>query len=166
MRYRQVVPADVLARSSRTLTGRFDPTVRMWARIDKRGPNECWPWTGVIGRDGYGKFRGTSAQREVYQALVGLIPDGLELDHLCRNRSCVNPAHLEPVTHRENGARSPLWGGTINSAKTHCKRGHPFDAANTYRVRGRRSCRACNAEAVERYRARRPALLSDESEGR
>lgn len=79
------------------------------------------------------------AYRFAYEFLVGPIPDGLELDHLCRVRLCVNPAHLEPVTHAENNKRAGV-------AKTHCKWGHPYNEANTYRRRdrpGNRQCRVC-----------------------
>ena len=81
------------------------------ARVDTSpGPDSCWPWRGQVNRGGYGvaryKRRTTTAHRAIYRILVGPIPDGLELDHLCRNRLCVNPAHLEPVTHLENVRRA------------------------------------------------------------
>jgi hypothetical protein len=81
---------------------------------------------------------------------VGVIPDGLELDHLCCVNACVRPDHLEAVTKKENMRRRSV-------SQTHCKHGHAFDDANTYRSRthGRRSCRACNRRAVARYSARR-----------
>ncbi|KAB2977369.1 HNH endonuclease [Streptomyces sp. SS1-1] len=82
------------------------------------------------------------AHRVAYQEIVGPIPEGLQLDHLCRVRHCVNPAHLEPVTSRENTLRGENLVA-INAAKTHCKRGHLFDAANTYRWRNSRICREC-----------------------
>jgi uncharacterized Zn-finger protein len=83
---------------------------RFWAKVDRRGPDDCWPW--LAGRDylGYGAFSRVRAKTERahrvgYELLVGPIPEGLQLDHLCRNTSCVNPAHLEPVTNRENVIR-------------------------------------------------------------
>lgn len=117
-----------------------------FARYVQRG-DECWEWTGARNAYGYGVFkldgRVVMAHRFSYEAEVGLIPDGLQLDHLCRVRHCVNPAHLEPVTSRENLLR----GSTItaaNAAKTHCKRGHEFTPENTYvDKKGRRDCRAC-----------------------
>lgn len=108
----------------------------------------CWLWTGGRGDYGHGVYHVTHrhqvrAHRYAYEELVGPIPDGLVLDHLCRNPPCVNPAHLEPVTQRVNTLR----GATIpaaNAAKTHCVNGHPFDEANTYiRPDGARSCRTC-----------------------
>lgn len=83
---------------------------RFWPKVDRRGPDECWPWLATLDRYGYGTFhdgrRLTGAHRMAYELLRGPIPDGLELDHLCRTRGCVNPAHLEAVTHRENMGRS------------------------------------------------------------
>lgn len=103
----------------------------------------CWEWQGKRGVTGYGltKVKNSSymAHRVVYQLLVGSIPPGLELDHLCRNRACVNPSHLEPVTHHENLRRSPVSLGSINQRKTHCPLGHPYDI---FRAGGRR-CRTC-----------------------
>ena len=83
------------------------------------------------------------AHRMIYELLVGPIPDGLEIDHLCRNRGCVNPGHMEPVTHRENLMRGDTVAAA-NPAKTHCIRGHPYDDENTYRYGSHRYCRACN----------------------
>lgn len=122
----------------------------------------CWDWRASTDAGGYGQMRvgprGSSrlrpAHRLAYELLVGPIPEGLDLDHLCRNRRCVNPAHLEPVTRSENlrrGARSAL--------ATHCPRGHAFDDENTLRTsRGHRYCRTCNREACKaRHRRARGA---------
>jgi hypothetical protein len=113
--------------------------------------SDCWQFTGYIDRDGYGRYndRRTGEQmahRFAYRWFVGDIPAGLTLDHLCRNRSCVNPAHLEPVTTRENLRRGGI--GT----QTHCQRGHPFDEKNTAIVQGWRRCRACHAFRQRQYR--------------
>jgi hypothetical protein len=90
------------------------------------------------------------AHRFVYEQLGGLIPPGLQLDHRCRLRACVNPAHLEPVTARENLLR----GATVtaaNAAKTHCHAGHVFDDENTYRRGEWRYCRPCRRQAMRRW---------------
>lgn len=116
--------------------------------------NGCWDWVGAIGVGGYGIWDadgGRLAHRTLYIRAKGAIPTGLQLDHLCRNPSCVNPDHLEPVTPRENTRRSNGISG-INSRKTHCLNGHPFDDTNTYvPKKGGRYCKQC---ALVRQRAR------------
>lgn len=123
---------------------------RFWAKVDRSG--DCWEWRAFRGRDGYGRFhvgrdesgnkKKWNAHRVAYELIVGSIPEGLDLDHLCRNRGCVNPAHLEPVTRRENLMR----GETIvaaAAAKTHCVHGHEYTPENTI-IDGRgRRCREC-----------------------
>lgn len=111
----------------------------------------CWEWIGAIDRHGYGNFNAGNrklvrAHRWGYERLVGSIPDGLDLDHLCRVRRCVNPEHLEPVTRRENVIRgaSPT---TPKKRRDRCFRGHPYTPKNTYVSKtGRRVCRRCGAE--------------------
>jgi len=124
---------------------------RFWRHVHEAGPDECWEWTGWCDRAGYGRFRPTSKQsdpktpahRFAYELFVGPIPDGLELDHLCRNKSCVNPGHLEPVTAQVNSRRR----SAALPPKTHCRQGHPFDEANTsIQKDGSRKCRACDRE--------------------
>lgn len=124
-----------------------------WARVSK-AEDDCWRWIGVLDRAGYGRFAGGHyesdyAHRLSYIALVGPIPNGLELDHLCRVRNCVNPNHLEPVTHEENMRRG-YW-----AQATHCVNGHPWNEPNMYRDReGKRRCRACGRKRVREYRQR------------
>src|SRR3990167_5623746 len=103
-----------------------------WAKVDKKGLNDCWLWKGAD-TQGYGHFKTKGkyllAHRFAYETIVGLIPAGLTLDHLCRQRACVNPLHLEPVTRGENVLRG-IGRSARNARKTHCIRGHPFDEAN------------------------------------
>ncbi|WP_406321032.1 HNH endonuclease signature motif containing protein [Streptomyces sp. NBC_00519] len=125
-----------------------DWTDRFLAKVAD-GNGGCWDWTGHIKPNGYGQVtiggRKLNAHRFAYETLRAPIPDGLVIDHLCRNRRCVNPDHLEPVTHQTNVLRG--IGPTARNAKaTHCVRGHDFNAANTYiRPNGARQCRACHA---------------------
>lgn len=123
----------------------------------------CWVWHGRIVR-GYGVLtingRPRRAHRISYEEFAHQIPAGLQLDHLCRNRSCINPHHLEPVTPRENTYRSHIALAPINAAKTQCPQGHPYDEENTgitYRGKQReRYCRTCARERVRRRRAASP----------
>ena len=122
---------------------------RFWEKVDRRGSDECWPWLASLDAYGYGQIYGgplsptnRKAHQVAYEINVGPIPSGLELDHTCRNPACVNPAHLEPVTHRENGLRG-VGVGARNARKNHCPKGHPYDLVNTaFNKRGRR-CRTC-----------------------
>jgi hypothetical protein len=140
-----------------------DTRARFWSHVDKSGG--CWLWTSAILSNGYGRVTigriGLLAHRVAYEFEMGPIPDGLTIDHLCRVRHCVNPAHLEAVTNGENIRRgfSPL---ALRARQTHCLRGHPFDEQNTYWTRdglGRmgRHCRRCTYERNKRNKARRRA---------
>lgn len=109
--------------------------------------NDCWVWQGSRSSLGYGRIgvegRMKRAHRVSYELHVGPIPEGLSIDHLCRNRACINPAHLEPVTHAEN-VRRGVSPSALNATKTHCKRGHEFTPENTITISGGyRSCRIC-----------------------
>lgn len=141
---------------------------RLWAKVDASG--SCWLWTAYVDPTGYGRFGvgGTMrrAHRVVWETLVGPVPDGLELDHLCRVRRCVNPDHLEPVTRRENVRRGVA--ALLQRQKTHCPSGHSY-AEHAYEVPSRpgvRYCQECNRvrsrlnrqannAASRRYRARK-----------
>lgn len=123
---------------------------RFWTFVSKG--EGCWEWTGhIIPTTGYGQWsyggrpsKKSLAHRYSYQIMRGEIPARLQLDHLCRNRRCVNPDHLEAVTQRVNILRGN-GASARNARKTHCIRGHAFDAANTYLTpgTGHRQCRAC-----------------------
>lgn len=120
---------------------------RIWDRVDMSGgPDACWPWKLSIGSHGYGQVgwmgtggRGmTTAMRATWTAIHGPIPDGLQIDHLCRNRPCCNPAHLRLLTLSENSSN------TSRLLRTECLHGHPYDEQNTYITKqGWRRCRTC-----------------------
>jgi hypothetical protein len=134
---------------------------RFWGYVQRGGEQDCWLWTAGSSC-GYGAFsphhgHTVRAHRFAYELLIGPIPDGLVIDHLCRVKRCVNPAHLEPVTFGENVMRGETLSST-NAAKTHCNSGHALDEANTYVWRGWRRCRLCNAASVRRSASRKRAV--------
>lgn len=118
--------------------------IRFWTKVNFT--DSCWLWTGSRNLQGYGQwpnaFGSALAHRYAYTFCVGPIPDGLEIDHLCRVPLCVNPDHLEPVTHRENQLRG-TGQVALNARKTHCVHGHAFTPSNTYIWRSERHCRLC-----------------------
>ncbi len=152
-----------MPRKSRNPNGR--PARPLLARVMEfisPEPNSgCWLWTGQLTHQGYGRIIGRvdggprkyhSAHRLVYRTLRGHIPDGLVLDHLCRIHSCVNPAHLEPVTCKENIRRGETALANLN--KTHCPQGHPYSPENVYLHAGRH-CRICRHVAMTKDSRRR-----------
>lgn len=141
---------------------RADPVERLLSKT-RLSDDECWLWTGATtGRTGYGSTRldgvRMTAHRAVWTLLVGPIPEGMELDHLCRIRLCVNPEHLEPVIQRTNWER-----GDAPSAKAArsglCKRGHPLEGDNLvpwqWEHRGRRQCKTCSDASKRAYKRRK-----------
>ena len=122
-------------------------------------PTGCWEWQACLSTTGYGMFsikhQLLRAHRFAYEFFNNTsISEGLEIDHLCRNLICVNPDHLEAVTHRENINR----GRSFNREKTHCLQGHPYDNSNTGINKGRRYCRTCSREKTRRRRAKSQGL--------
>jgi hypothetical protein len=131
----------------------------MWRRLEGGVEDDCILWEGAVDRHGYGRTsnyyteqpskRTRLAHRMAYGEVVGSIPDGMELDHLCEVRLCVNPAHLEPVTRAENQRRR-------RERRTHCKNGHEVAGDNVYEWKNkqghvRKGCRTCRAAASSRY---------------
>lgn len=124
----------------------------------------CWRWTGPLNHEGYGRFScagAGSAHRAAFSRLTAPIPPGLVIDHLCRNRACVNPAHMEPVTNRENTRR-----GLVARARSECPQGHFFTDANTYRWGTERQCRACRRAAHRRQEEDRKAAVAQKRAAR
>ena len=101
------------------------------------------------------------AHRLAYQSFYGPIPDGLVIDHLCRNRTCCNPAHLEAVTNRENTLRG-VGFPALNDAKTHCPQGHEYAGEKLYVWKGKRFCRACRRAADRRWRQKKKGMVDAE----
>lgn len=137
---------------------------RFWSKVNKDGPGGCWLWTaatlgGNAPEGEYGQFampRGTTryVHRLAYLALVGPIPDGMDIDHLCRVKLCLNPEHLEAVTHQENDRRKNLH------LKPHCPQGHPYVESNLTphdRSKGWRRCLVCTQAQNRRTAMRRKA---------
>lgn len=128
-------------------------TARFWSKVLKS--SECWIWKAATNESGYGYYyageRMVRAHRYAYATEYGPIEPGIELDHSCRNRSCVRPSHLRPVTHQLN---CQLGIGS----KTHCKYGHRFTSENTFKTTGpkkQRICRACSRNRAEKYRRKK-----------
>jgi hypothetical protein len=131
---------------------------RFWEKVDRRGDEECWPWMASTCGQGYGQIwrlelgRQDLAHRVAYELANGPIPNGLVIDHLCRNVLCVNPAHLEATSQRENSLR----GDVSNRRKTQCPKGHSYDVVHRWKDRraGRiivaRRCSRCRREQEQR----------------
>lgn len=160
---------------------RYDDDERFWPKVDKHGPvmpgmnTRCWQWMGGLSSGGYGAFyarqddgslRNVGAHRHACEDRHGPL-GSLTADHLCRNRRCVNPDHLDPVTQADNNARAEGCPPTINAAKDACPNGHPYSGENLYEHRARdgfvrRRCRECDRERVRLLKARRRKAERDE----
>ncbi len=139
----------------------FSREARFWLNIEHDDSLDCWVWAGVRDSGGYGHTRINGRQyrahRVAYELFVGVIPEGMHVDHLCRNRACINPDHMELVTPRENVLRG-VGISAENARKTACIHGHLFDAANTYVSKtGRRQCRECHRIRQSKINKRRYA---------
>lgn len=148
-------PEIVAVAEGKRRPGRRGPSLtseadRFWRKVD-RGDG-CWPWEGAVLASGYGKFwtgpresrRCELAHRVAWHLTNGPIPAGMQIDHVCFNKACVNPAHLEPVTPKINSQRAVDAGRRVVSQATHCKRGHEFTPENTHIIpKGWRVCRSC-----------------------
>lgn len=155
--------------------GKPVPTVDFWARVDVQGEDDCWLWLPSVDGHGYGRcqFNGRprAAHQVAYEIAVGPIPAGHELDHTCHNADtacldfdncphhrCVNPAHLEPVTHQENCRRGN--GRLISGSRTHCPSGHAYaeHGVSYPSSKGKRECRECKRlRSLHAARRRRDA---------
>lgn len=125
----------------------------------------CWEWQRSLDKHGYGRLHRSMAHRLSYEAFIGPIGKGLDIDHLCRNPRCVNPAHLEPVTRRENLARGVGVSQRKKRAleRTHCSKGHLLTPSNTY-VRpsdGIRQCRQCRKECDQKQRSKNRIAINE-----
>ena len=135
-----------------------------WHYVNKT--NSCWLWYGGKDKRGYGNFsfgrHGRKSHIVAYELIIGKVPEGLELDHLCKNHGCVNPEHLEPVTHKENLLRGDGWGA-VNSRKTHCKNGHLLTEDNIYKsIKTKRQCKICTRDKGN-YKYYSKFLIGDET---
>lgn len=147
------------------MTVELKPIMQYWEEsvpFDDGHDTPCMYSTVKPNSEGYARIPrrpgGRMLHRRICEALRGSIPDGLVLDHLCRNTACVNPWHLEPVPNKENILRG-FGAAAVNARRTSCKHGHALDEKNTYLVYGRRKCRTCNRRRSLEFVRRKRTLL-------
>lgn len=148
------------------MAGKFVKDIhnRFWSKVNKT--NRCWIWKAQINTAGYGIFwfngKNTRAHRYAFETVRKEIPMGLQLDHLCRNRACVNPYHLEPVTQSVNSSRGRgRLSAKLRTRKiTCCPRGHMYDEKNTIIKRGARHCRECQRQRMIEYKIKKKEKIN------
>lgn len=142
--------------------GKSRPAIERLMEKVREVESGCWEWFHYIEPSGYAKLwidrRAVMAHRFSYEFHIGPIPDGLEIDHLCRVRHCVNPYHLEPVTTAENVRRMTAHRTPYQNLRDACPNGHPYDEANTILTKTGRACSICKADANRAYYERNRAL--------
>ncbi len=138
-----------------------------WSRVEVKNTKECWNWKGPVASHGYGdmqvndgqRYRHLRAHRVSMHLFGNVIPEGMVVDHQCKNKLCVNPAHLRIVTSKTNSLENSVSVTARNNAKTHCIRGHEFNESNTYKLIGKsgRQCRECKSILDKKYKAQKKA---------
>lgn len=145
-----------------------EAVARFWAKVAVGSTSECWPWLASKMPNGYGQFRSHAfrsalAHRTAYELRCAAIPAGMQIDHLCRNRACVNPAHMEPVTAQENARRSQPWAVAAikkrAATRQQFKCGHPTEGDHVAIWSGKRACRICARAHNRRQYLRRKERL-------
>lgn len=131
---------------------------RFSSRIRRDESSDCHHWTGPLDKDGYGSFylrrRNRRAHRVAWYNMHGEIPEGMVINHICKNRACVNAQHLQIVTVAENTLKDSVTVAAINARKTHCPRGHPYDRVYRSGKRYQRYCSICEAAKSRRLQAK------------
>lgn len=160
VRYQNKQPADLICHACKK-NGPAPKPLRQRLLSKIQVENGCWVWQGYKCNWGYGRIKVHGqilvVHRVAYEEFIGPIAENLEIDHLCRNRMCINPAHLEPVAHKVNIQRGTAGkypsNGDQGRRKTHCPHGHLYDLFNTHWTKlGHRECRSCRAAQNKRRR--------------
>lgn len=150
-----------------------DERVVFWSKVERRGAHECWPWLGSINEQGYGQVSINRITWRAHRLAVRLdgrkIPPAMVVDHICRNRSCVNPGHLRVVTPKENTLENSEHWSAKYAARDHCSKGHKYTPETSFvKQRGHRSyrvCRICQRGYTRRWRERQALSGNPSHEG-